>query len=112
SCPTPDRTWIFQQLSYDKVNRPQEISSTRCNCRAANQTPEHLLLHCIKFKQVQRQLRIAIHPLPLTMEVLLHIPVGTRSLVDFIKAMGVAKRPIILRWESKRRRGEDWIESD
>jgi len=46
------------------------------------------------------------------MEVLLHTTAGTRALVDFIKATGVAKRPAILRWASERRRGEDWIEGD
>src|SRR5690606_23336329 len=102
----------FNSYLATKSTARKKIPSTRYNCRAAQQTPEHFLLYCIKYKEDRRQLRIAVHPLPLTMEVLLHTPVGTRSLVDFIKATGVAKRPIILRWESERRRGEDWIEGD
>jgi hypothetical protein len=102
----------FNSYLATKSTARKKIPSTRCNCRAPDQTPQHLLLYCIRYNEERRQLRIAVHPLPLTMEVLLHTPPGTRALVDFIKTTGVAKRPAILRWDSERRRGEDWMKGD
>src|SRR5690606_34076992 len=38
----------FNSYLATKSTTRKKISSTRCNCHAAQQTPEHLLLYCIK----------------------------------------------------------------
>ena len=97
----------FNSYLATKSTAHKKIPSTRCNCRTPTQSPQHLLLYCIRYTEARRALRAAIRPLPFTMEILLHTPVGTSALVDFVKSTGVAKRPDILCWMSERRKGED-----
>jgi ribonuclease HI len=96
-------------LASVKSTAQKTIRFMHCQCGAPNQTPEHLLLYCIRYNPARKQLRDAIHPLRLSLPNLLHTPVGLKGLIAFLQETKVAKRPDILRWRQEMERREEEI---
>ena len=90
-------------LSSMKSSARKKIPFPRYNCRAPRQTPEHLLLYCVRFKEERKALRKAVGKLPWRLQTVLYTPVGLAAAIAFIQQTGVAKRPDILRWERESR---------
>ena len=102
----------FNSYLATKSTARKQIPSERCQCGYAQQTPEHLILHCSRYKEQRRHLHKAIRPLQETLLTTLHTTRGVAATVNFIKQTSVAKRPNILQWLWERRRREEGMEGD
>ena len=89
-------------LATTKSSAHKKIPSERCNCRAPHQTPEHLLLYCIRYSEERKTLRKSVRGLPWRLQTVLHTPKGASATVVFLQQTGAAKRPNILQWASAR----------
>ena len=102
----------FNSYLATKSTARTKIPFTTCQCKAPDQTPKHLLLYCIRYKEERQKLRKYTAPFLFTTYSILHSSKGVKALAAFLRHTMVAKRPNILSWSEERRRGEEEMGGD